>query len=123
MDRRGFTLLELLVVVSLLVAIAAIALPVVVTSLNADAYDTTVEVTKGQLLLARAHAQATGRPVEVLYRNDPPRVEARAFDPETGGLDDDDLGAIIAEGWAYRPLATGVRFTREPPPAPESPLP
>ena len=115
MDRRGLTLLEMLVAISLLVAIAAIAIPVLVRSLDDGTYDTTVEVTMGQLLLARAHAQATGLSVEVVYRTEPARVEARVFDPATGGLDEEDRGAIIAEGWAYRPLAGGVRFTREAP--------
>jgi len=116
MDRRGFTLIELLVAVALLLAISAVAVPVLVTSLDDGGYDATVELTKAALLRARAHAQATGRPVEVVYRADPPRVETRAFDPATGGLEDEELGEMVAEDWAYRLLASGARLTRVAPP-------
>ena len=123
--RPGVTLLELLIAIALLVALAAIALPSLVTDLDERAFVAAVDATHRQLLLARAHAQATGRSVELVFDARPSRIEARRFDParlaverdEAGEFDidldagdDDDL--VIHEGWAYRELPVGVRVTR-----------
>ena len=131
--RPGVTLLELLVAIALLVALAAIALPSLITDLDERAFVAAVDVTHRQLLLARAHAQATGRSVELVFDARPSRVEARLFDPARLGaerdevsefdvdldaVDDDDL--VIHESWAYRELPVGVQVTRPTPNGEES---
>ena len=82
MCRRGLTLLELLIVIGLVVALGAIVLPAMTGVQSQRAFDSTVQIIRDQLLLARAHAQSTGTPVEVIYYSPSPRVEARLFDPE-----------------------------------------
>ncbi|MHC4415611.1 MAG: hypothetical protein ACYS0G_10035 [Planctomycetota bacterium] len=128
MNRRGLTLLELLLAIGLLVALGALVWPAFVGSLNERAFETTADVVRHQLLLARAHAQTTGVPVEVTYRRNPPRIEARLFqagpiaveqgtyvepldatDDDRGeppGIDDEqsDREGLIASGWAHRRL-------------------
>ena len=131
--RPGVTLLELLIAIALLVALAAIALPSLLTDLDERAFVAAVDVTHRQLLLARAHAQTTGRSVELVFDARPSRVEARLFDPARLGVerdeasefdvdidavDDDDL--VIHESWAYRELPVGVQVTRPAPDGVES---
>ena len=105
------------------------------------AFESSVDVIGNQLLLARAHAQATGSPVEVVYfHGETPRVEARFFMPlveamadgggsySSAGADEDgalpvideidrqlQAEARIGEGWAYRELADGVTIVAQPP--------
>jgi len=143
MARRGLTLLELLIVLALLVALGAIALPMLVVRLDARAFETAGEVAVNHLLLARAHAQATGEPVEVRYRGDGRWLEARLFlagrevieegtyrqsrrDAVTGAGapggalemdyegEDEEEGAIGA-GWARVALPAGVTMSAQPP--------
>jgi len=64
-QRRAVTLLELLIAIGLLVALAAIAAPSLMGQLSERRFDATVDAVTQQLLLARAEAQMTGRPVEV----------------------------------------------------------
>jgi hypothetical protein len=79
MARRALTLLELLLALSLLLALGALVLPVAVQSLGERAFESNTEIIRDQLLLACAHAGAANRPVEVFYDPDPPRIEARYF--------------------------------------------
>jgi type II secretory pathway pseudopilin PulG len=130
MPRRGLTLLELLIAIGLVVALGALVFPTMMGRHRQRTFDSTIEIIRDQLLLARAHAQATGVPVEVMYYSDAPHVEARMFRPERaasrfgdadgsaamldfGEEPDEDL--LIPEGWAYRHLAEGVHVTRTPP--------
>lgn len=139
MNRRSLTLLELLLAIGLLLAMAALVFPTVVKGFGERAFESSAEIARNQLLLARAHAQAAGQPVEVTYYSPPSRVEARLFraglrDIEQGqyrqavgsaddGLNDEllfgdeesDPEALIPEGWASRHLADGVWITDRPP--------
>ena len=132
MNRRGVTLLELLLAIVLLLALAGLVLPALFDRLTERAFESSAEIVRCQLLLARAHAQATGEPIEVLFESDPPRVAARRFDvglvdPEPGrgapgeeNLSDEPFGVTslddeqapetrrIPEPWADRALADGV---------------
>ncbi|MCH8822277.1 MAG: prepilin-type N-terminal cleavage/methylation domain-containing protein [Planctomycetes bacterium] len=126
MNRRGFTLLELLIVIGLVLGLGALVWPAMTKFQQERIFDSTVEIVRDQLMLARAHAQATGKPVEVIYLSQPPRVEARMFDPilkamqenddlESLNLSDEQLeDSVIAEPWAYRHLASKVRISNKP---------
>ena len=72
--RPGITLIELLLAIGLALVLSGIVLPAVFTGLRERAFESTVEVVRNQLLLARAHAQLTRRPVEVMYDDRPPRT-------------------------------------------------
>ncbi|MCZ6493597.1 MAG: hypothetical protein O6933_05900 [Planctomycetota bacterium] len=139
MNRRGLTLLELLLAIGLLLAMAALALPTVLKGFGERAFESSAEVARNQLLLGRAHAQAAGQPVEVTYYSPPSRIEARLFraglrgieqgQPQAARSADDGLSdppsfsdeeesdpePLIPEGWASRLLANGVWITDRPP--------
>jgi len=138
--RSGFTLLEVLVAVALLLALFGLALPNVMSSLEERAFESAAEMTIAHLLLARAEAQRSARPIEVRYVANEPRLEARPFeldgaviivimaepaeeDSDTGfgvdALDEEEPVAILPEAWAYRPLPDGVRITLAAPETPE----
>ncbi|MHC4217416.1 MAG: hypothetical protein ACYSU7_03065 [Planctomycetota bacterium] len=144
MNRRGVTLLELLLAIALLLALGGLVLPALFDRMSQRAFEASAEIVRSQLLLARAHAQATGEPIEVVFEIGPPRVAARRFDADlatlepredaTGELDGDDpqtpadvsievvlpddeeaLGTLrIAEPWADRVLADGVWIAEGP---------
>ena len=111
MKRRGITLLELLLAIGLMLALAGLVLPAVFSGLNERAFASSAEVVQSQLLLARAHAQMTGRPVEVTYDDRPPSVGARLFELT---LEPDESPEITAN-WAHRALVDGIRITDQPP--------
>ncbi len=117
-SRRAITLLELLLAIALLLALTAIALPAVFTSFHERAFRASTETVRNQLLLARAHAQATGKPVEVLYHGESPRVTGRYFQAalDDAALRDDDRNKTlsITESWADRALTDGVRLADRP---------
>ena len=69
----GFTLVELLIALAIVVMLGAIALPIAMGALEARAFESAVDSLQEQLLLARAHAQESGRSVQVVY--DPGRSE------------------------------------------------
>ena len=128
MPRRGLTLLELLIAIGLVVALGALVFPTMMGRQRQRTFDSTIQIIRDQLLLARAHAQATGEPVEVMYYSEAPRVEARMFRPERAASrfadgsaamldfpEEPDEELLIPEGWAYRHLAEGVQITKMPP--------
>ena len=145
MTRRGFTLLELLIAIALLLALAALSVPAIMSQLDDRRFESAVELTTSQLLLARSHAQSTGQTIEVLYRSSPARLEARIFRPGEMGKGDistefeaDDLAAVgegeeasgfqslawdeeaepnglIFEGWALLALPEGIQISDSPP--------
>lgn len=80
-NKRSLTIVEVLIVIALLAGITAIVVPMIANSLNERAFETSADVTSEQLVLARAHAQATGEPVEVRYHAATAQVEARLFSP------------------------------------------
>ena len=87
MNRRSLTLLELLLAIGLLLAMAALVFPTVLKGFGERAFESSAEVARNQLLLARAHAQAAGQPVEVTYYSPPSRVEARLFQAGLRGIE------------------------------------
>ena len=138
MNRRGLTLIELLLAIGLVLIVGALVLPTVFTGLRERSFESAAEVVRNQLLLARAHAQVTRRPVEVVYANVPPRrpgVRARYFLVDapgpaiyrpTGGAASGEAEAdpfpiddqwqttpeqVIVEGWADRDLPDDLRLT------------
>ncbi|MHC5114561.1 MAG: hypothetical protein ACYTGP_09060 [Planctomycetota bacterium] len=130
MCRRGLTLLEVLIAIGLALAMLAIAIPPLTGALDRRAFESAADSTLQQLLLARAHAQATGRPVEVVYHADRRLIEARRFEPGAGDdlsvapaddASDDDRTAgdpderAIPEGWATYRLPTLLRLADQPP--------
>ncbi|MCP3904422.1 MAG: hypothetical protein GY715_12410 [Planctomycetes bacterium] len=135
--RRALTLLEVLIVIGLLGALFALALPNIVSSLDERAFEAAAEMTTSHLLLARAEAQGSARAIEVRYEPDEPRLEARPFEIDEAlvpaaderGSDDaetrevigasDDGPSILPEAWAYRPLPDGVHLSLNPPETPD----
>jgi len=137
MNRRGLTLLEILIAIALLLALGALVFPTMMKSLDERAFESAADVTLHHLLLARAHAQTTGQPIEVRFHADPARLSAQAFE---AGLRVIDLGEYrdaaaqdraesdalgldyeaayvrrIAETWANRLLPGRIRFVDQPP--------
>jgi Tfp pilus assembly protein FimT len=133
MNRRSVSLVEVLIAVALLLGIAAIVTPSVVNSLDERAFESAADVTGEQLMLARAHAQATGQTIEVRYRPEKSAVEARIFapwlghwarsttnapggsevstnQPSTNARDDRDGPSLIPEPWANRSINKSVRI-------------
>ncbi|MEM7227871.1 MAG: prepilin-type N-terminal cleavage/methylation domain-containing protein [Planctomycetota bacterium] len=114
MSHRGVTLLELLIAIALVVSVAAIAVVAMDQTLGRRQFERTVELVREQMQLARAHAERTGEPVELLYFEEKnllrtqrllvndvlPDDESPAFesdDNEWGSLRDD---RIIEEPWS-----------------------
>ncbi len=79
--RRCMTLLEVLIVVVLLAALTAILAPLVLDRLDEQAFESAADTTSEQLMMARAHAQATGEAVEVTYSPTTGEVQARLYAP------------------------------------------
>jgi type II secretory pathway pseudopilin PulG len=82
---RGMTLLELLIVLAVLIALMAIALPFTLRSLEARELESTEENIASELIKARVRAQESGRPVEVIVLEMPPRVVVRYFRTDENG--------------------------------------
>lgn len=129
MRTRGLTLFEILLALALLVAMAALALPSVMSSLNERAFIAASDLLKDQLLRARAYAQAEGKPVEIRFVATSNLVESRLFRPGRGadlrdGVfagetftfdDEDDADLVISGGWALRDLPPRIVLSRTPP--------
>ena len=138
-SRNGLTLIETLIAIVLVVALGALVLPSLLNSIDERAFESAADVTNEQLMMARAHAQATGSPVEVTYHPSTAEVQVRMFTallPEFGvrksptpsvhgkslpAFDATDDGAprpensLISESWACRSLSHGMRLTSRPP--------
>lgn len=78
---RCMTLLEVLIALVLLAALAAIVAPSVLNRLDERAFEAAADNTSEQLMMARAHAQATGEAVEVTYSPTTGQVQARMYAP------------------------------------------
>src|SRR5262245_16445115 len=139
MNKRSLTLLETLIALVLIVALGALILPALMDSLDERTFESAADVTNEQLMMARAHAQATGSPVEVTYKANTSEVQVRLFAPWLTGAqsssqesaygqnstigpmaapEDDRVNAkagIIQESWACRPLGRGMRMSSRPP--------
>jgi len=139
MNKRSMTLLETLIALVLVLALGALIFPSFIKSMDERTFESAADVTNEQLMMARAHAQATGSPVEVTYQVDSSQVQARLFtpwlpefqptanrsSPFIAGNDRRNLGpltpvnddaaavpdrALIGEPWACRDVGRGVRF-------------
>jgi Tfp pilus assembly protein FimT len=142
MRRRSLTLLETLIALTLVLAMAALIIPSMLSSMEERSFEAASDVTKEQLMMARAHAQATGNPVEVTYRPDTSQVRARWFMPwmdedQTSSMEDVDskssINALglpnrsaasnshephrneITEPWATRDIGRSIRIASHPP--------
>ncbi len=121
MARRALSLLELLLALSLLLAISALVLPVALESLRERAFGANAENVRNQMLLARAHAGASGRPVEIFYEPSPSRIEARYFEVDVADESASDLDREpepapapidpIVESWADSLLPEGFTIS------------
>lgn len=144
MNRRSLTLLETLIALVLVLAVGALVFPSLLNSMQERTFESTADTTNQQLMMARAHAQATGAPVEVTYRADTSQVQARMFVPWLSGVpaspmrsmgtsgekqakfeplesaesdSPDTHRTLIGEAWACRALGPGVWLTSRPPAA------
>ncbi len=115
-DRRGLTLIELLLVIALLVALGAVVLPVVDRRLDEQTFETTADLVSVQLRLARFHASDTDRPVAVNFLADPERIEATFFAIGPANDEQDAPARRIDEAWALRALPEGTSIAAHPPP-------
>jgi type II secretory pathway pseudopilin PulG len=142
--RRCLTLLEVLIALVLLAAVAALVVPALVNRLDEHAFEAAGDTASEQLMMARAHAQATGEAVEVTYSPATGCVQARLYAPwskemEMGDVppgtsplasgaqpdrsDHDEASSSlmppghqrIAEAWASRSLGHGIRIAKRRP--------
>lgn len=74
--RRGLTLVELLVVIVILMMITAIAIPVLSPNVEQKRIREAARLVSGFLTGAKTRAQATGRPVGVLFERLPGNLNA-----------------------------------------------
>ena len=123
--RRGLTLLEILVVISILLAAGAIVVPFTLTELERRQAVFIEDRLSMLIQFARVESRRSGVPVEVLIDADGRRVEARRLDvdrldeggtPRSGGLDemlvgedreDADDPRRFASAWARHDLEDG----------------
>jgi type II secretory pathway pseudopilin PulG len=94
--RRCVTLLEVLVALALLAGLAALVMPSLFDRLDERAFEAAADSASEQLMMARAHAQATGEAVEVTYSPATGQVRARVYAPWSSEVDVD--AATIAPG-------------------------
>jgi type II secretory pathway pseudopilin PulG len=121
--RRGLSLVELLVAIGVVLAIAAIVIPWTAGWLGGRELDNAEDNLTMQMMMARAAAREEGRPVEVVAEYDgvTSRVQARwmaagedsdgAFarsGPRDEAAADSKLGASIDATWASVKLPHGV---------------
>ena len=145
MIKRGLTLLETLIALVLLLALGALILPAMMDSLDERTFESAADVTNEQLMMARAHAQATGSPVEVTYKANTSEVQVRLFTPWLAGFQssstqDSAYGetspvgpvapqenegstattGVIEQSWACRALGRGMHMSSRPPASSDS---
>lgn len=143
--RRALTLLELLIAIAIIAAMTVIVAPNLLGRVDERRFQSAVDVLNQSLLLARAHAQSTGDPVEVRWVVDErftedgtvlrSHLEAALLRLELpddgGGIDDAPLPrpefaspadepaatdeTAIYEPWARQPLPEGIRITEQKP--------
>ena len=107
---RGLTLIEILVALGIVVALAALVLPTLSWMSRFRPLDTASEDVQALYLRARAHAAVNGRPIQItLSRFD---LEADWFEVETFSSDDSDVPSDIDpdESKTAFPLATWSRL-------------
>ncbi len=121
---RGFSLLELVVAIAIMLAITAISVPIIQGVIADRSFDTATGAVLDHLQIARSHAQLTGEATMVVYRDDPPRLEVRQLhnDDESDAVlateddlmsdpDDEEVaGTLVATAFAVRHLAARVQM-------------
>lgn len=88
-SRRGLTLLEVLIVLALLIASAAIAIPAMSRRFEATRFDATVDQIIATLALARAQSQQQRRPVQIIWDSDARTIRAAWLDAAAFSDEDD----------------------------------
>jgi type II secretory pathway pseudopilin PulG len=81
--RFAFTLAELLIACAIVLLLGAIALPVAFDSLDERAFESAGDSLTQQLVLGRAHAQHSGRTVQVIYDPVQHEVQVSLLDLES----------------------------------------
>jgi prepilin-type N-terminal cleavage/methylation domain-containing protein len=130
---RGFTLLELLIAIGLMLALAAVVIPITISGSAEREFETSLDRIAAQALLARSQALRAGRAIELVCVSQQQRtLEARWFDPATAFVDPvgpvDRSGggagaaepARIGESWARLELPGGLSWSDRPPGATEN---
>ena len=77
---RAFTLIEILIVVSLLIVAAALVIPLSASTLAERRFENTMDRVSGHLLSARLESMERRLPVEVIWTQG--QMQARVFDPD-----------------------------------------
>lgn len=113
--RRALTLLEILIVLALLIAIAGVSIPAMTRRFESIRFDSMVDQIVATLALARAQAQEQRRPVQIRWEQS--RRALRAVVLDTGSLEPADEGSL--EGESSEPRfstrrASGSPGDREP---------
>lgn len=114
MERRGFSLLEVLVALAVLLAITGIALPSLLGRVSGVRLDTGVRQFGAVVVSVRAAAQERGAAIELvaLLRGDSEELATREL---RGGSVEEPGDGPTASVQAVLP--TGLRLSMEPPPA------
>ena len=87
--RRGLTLLELLIVLTLIIATAAIAIPAMSQRFENTRFDSTIDQIVATLALSRAESQRQVRPVQVMWDPTQRAVYAAWLDQKSLSREDD----------------------------------
>lgn len=104
--RRGLTLLEILIVLALLIATAALAIPAMTHRFESTRFEATVDQIIATLALARAESQQQRRPVQILWDAGERVVRGAWLDTEllagddeqSRPVDDSQAGGTDADG-------------------------
>jgi hypothetical protein len=133
-NRHGVTLLELLIALTVLMTLVGISFVALGPRFDEQRFNAGADAVMQHCLLARAEAQLSGRPVEIVYLPESNRLAARYFDPERSAealredgaavlpenfepdaMGDEEESATIFAGWATHWLPEHVRLTAEAP--------
>ena len=128
-ERRGFSLLELLLALGLVLAIAAVAAPLTYREFTRNESVAALDRLAMQSVLARVEARQTGLPHELMVDETGRRLTVRSVDPRNPGmitpaedaldnpefgmdgmLLDDETPVIPAESWQLLVLPEGMRL-------------
>jgi type II secretion system protein H len=95
-SRRGYTLIELIVVIAILILIAAVVLPSVGAFRGDSRPRAAADAIRGELAAARARAKEEGRPYRVAISEDGTRLRRAPDD-----ADFEQAAAVDASGGAH----------------------